>query len=372
MLGSITAIFAVTLLAAVPARTISTGAATADPRVVALGTMSTPRAAHSATALQDGRVLIAGGCTADSCEMGDEGATAELYDPETGAFAPTGRMATERVSHIAALLPNGRVLLAGGFDRSRVVASSQVYDPTTGTFADGPDMATPRAGATATPLRDGRILVAGGFDGRRRLATAEVYDPTTGSFAPTGDMATPRGEHAAALLPDGRVLVVGGSREQGKVLASAEVYDPAIGTFSATGDLSAARHKLAAIGLVDGRVLVVGGADARDGRGRYASTELYDPASGTFGKSATMAAARYKLPAAVVALPDGTVLIAGGDQRAELYDHAVDRLRTVDGDLGADWAFATATALPDGSVLIAGGYDATIRPTAGAWLYRPA
>lgn len=285
--------------------------------------MTVPRAAHSATALGDGRVLIVGGCTLDSCEMGDDGATAELFDPVTDAFSPAGRMETERVSHSATLLP------------------------------------------------DGRVLIAGGFDGTRRLASAELYDPTVHAFTLTGDTTTARGEHAAAVVPDGRVLVVGGNRGDGDVLASAELFDPTTGTFTATGEMSVVRHKHAAVSLPDGRVLVVGGSDARDGGGRYASTELYDPANGTFETTASMTDARYKLAGAVITLADTTVLIAGGGSHAEVFDPANAAFRPVEGNLGAAWAFATATLLPDGRVLIVGGYDASISLTAGAWLYRP-
>jgi len=339
--------------------------------IVATGTMSVARAAHTATALPDGRVLIAGGCTLDGCELGDDGATAELYDPATGFFAGAGSLTTARVGHTATSLPDGRVLIAGGWDRDGVVAGTEVYDPATSTFAPGPTMGSRRGGFTATPLPDGRVLVVGGFDGSRRLATAELYDPRSAAFAPTGDVGTPRSEHAAATLADGRVLVVGGSRGDDDVLASAEVYDPATRTFSPTGEMTVVRRKHAAVPLADGRVLVVGGSDARDGAGQYASAEVFDPATGAFSATTPMSAARFKLPDAVTPLPTGEVLVAGGGDRAEVFDPATEDFRITAGDLGADRAFATATLLPDGGVLIAGGYDPTISPTAGAWLFRP-
>ena len=344
----------------------------ADPegRTVSAGSMSAARAAHTATPLTDGRVLIAGGCTLDGCELGEDSATTELYDPATGAFTGAGSMTTERVSHTATPLPDGRVLIAGGWDRNGVLASTEVYDPATDTFAPGPTMSSRRAGFTATTLSDGRVLVVGGYDGSRRLATAELYDPRSNLFAPTGDMVTPRSEHAMASLPDGRILVVGGSREDNAVLASAEVYDPATGTFSPTKEMTVVRRKHAAVPLGDGRVLVVGGSDARDWSGQYASAEVFDPATGVFSAVAPMSTTRFKLLDAVTSLPTGEILVAGGGEQAEIYDPATESFHVAAGDLGADRAFVTATLLPDGGVLIAGGYDPTISPTAGAWVYR--
>lgn len=345
--------------------------ADAGARVVDTGSMAAPRAAHSATALTDGRVLIVGGCTLDGCELGEHSATAELYDPATGGFTDTGSMNSPRIGHTATLLPDGRVLIAGGWGRDGVLASTELYDPATDAFASGPPMTSGRGGFTTTSLPDGRILFVGGVDGDRRLASAELYDPQSEIFALTGEMGSPRSEHAAAVLVDGRVLVAGGSRGNDEVLASAEIYDPATGTFTLTGSMTVVRRKLAAVPLEDGRVLIVGGSDASDSKGRYASTEIFDPVEGAFSTTASMTAARFKLLDAVTTLPTGEVLVAGGGERAELYDPATDGFDVVAGNLGAARAFATATQLPDGGVLIAGGYDPTIKPTEGAWVYRP-
>ena len=151
---------------------------------------------------------------------------------------------------------------------------------------------------------------------------------------------------------------------------SAELYDPRTGTFSKTGDMRFARHKHAAAPTAGGRILVVGGSDANDFRGRYASAELYDPASGRFRPVRPMAQRRFKLPDAVVGLASGAVLVAGGATSVERYDGSSRRFRTV-GRLGAELLFSTATLLSDGQVLIAGGYDERIRLSGRAWLYRP-
>ena len=349
----------------------TTAIATGTGRVAVAGRLSVARASHSATLLPDGRVLIAGGCTRAGCEMGDDGATAEVYDPAASAFIPVGRMTTERVGHTATLLATGQVLLAGGFDRQGVLATAELYAPATGSFTAAGRMGTRRAGYTATPLASGKILLAGGFDGSGRLTSAELYDPTTRTFTPTGEMGSPRAEHVAAALPDGRVLVTGGSSDGEDVLATAEVYDPTAGTFSPTADMTMVRYKHAATALPNGTVLVVGGSDARDGQGRYTSTEIYDPVAGTFQPGPVMAAARYKLPGAVTLLATGDVLVGGGAERVEVYAPAAGSFRTIEGSIGAGLAFATSTLLPDGRVVIVGGYDARINPTAGAWVYDP-
>jgi hypothetical protein len=127
--------------------------------------MTAARAAHTATLLPSGRVLIAGGCTLDSCELEEDGASAELYDPRVGSFAKTGTMGTERVSHTATLLPNGEVLLAGGWDRGGVLANAELYNPATGVFSPTSSMTTHRAAHTATLLPNGKVLIAGGYNG---------------------------------------------------------------------------------------------------------------------------------------------------------------------------------------------------------------
>lgn len=342
-----------------------------DGAIIAAGHMSAPRAVHTATLLPDDRVLIAGGCTLDSCELGDGGASAELYDPGARSFVGTSRMTGERNGHTATLLPNGNVLLAGGWGPGGVLASAEIYASGSGAFSPTGSMGTGRGGFTATALPDGRVLVAGGYDGTRSIASAELYDPRTGTFAPTGRLRTPRSAHTAAPLPDGRVLIAGGIDDRDTVLDSAELYDPRTGEFSRTGSMAVVRYKHAAAALRDGRVLVLGGSDALDARATHASAELWDPATGAFSPTGGMRQERFKLPDAVALLDTGEVLVGGGGERGEVYDPETGTFRVVEGDLGAAWAFATATPLPGGGVLIVGGYDAGIQLTDRAWVYEP-
>jgi hypothetical protein len=302
--------------------------------------------------------------------MDDDGATAEIYDPGGDVFTPVERMTTERVGHTATLLPTGQVLLAGGFDRHGVLATAELYDPESGVFSPAGRMGTKRGGFTATPLRSGEVILAGGFDGQQQLASAELYNPATRTFTPTGAMRSLRGGHAAAALPDGRILITGGSDGE-HVLATTEIYDPVVGTFSPGPEMTLVRHKHAAMTLRDGTVLIVGGSDARDGYGRYASTEIYDPADRAFRAGPSMAAPRYKLPDAVALLPTGHVLVGGGAERVEVYVPGAGVFGTAAGTIGAPLAFTTATLLRDGRVVIVGGYDEQINPTAQAWVYHP-
>ncbi len=242
-------------------------------------------------------------------------AAAEVYDPTSGTWSATGSMSETRYNHTATLLPNGKVLVAGGYDAHEGHRlSNEVYDPATGTWSTTGALAEPRHLHTATLLPNGKVLVVGGVSEAANgdyyaAASAEVYDPATGTWSATGSMSQARRFHTMTLLPNGKVLVTGGSSltpTQYIYFASAELYDPATGTWSATGSMSAIRSNHAATLLPNGKVLVTGSNMAS----AAASAEVYDPATGTWSTAGSMATPRSAHSA--TRLNNGKVLLLGG------------------------------------------------------------
>ncbi|MGH9763268.1 MAG: Kelch repeat-containing protein, partial [Blastocatellia bacterium] len=282
------------------------------------------------------------------------------------------RLSERRVGHTATLLRDGRVLIAGGYNGD-YLSSAEVYDPAANRFTPAGRMTMPRSEQVAVLLQDGRVLLAGGVGaGYSFLASAELYDPSTNTFSGTGAMTTPRESHTATLLKDGKVLITGGHkdrRESMTVYSSAEIYDPATGMFRATGNMTTVRHKHGASILPDGNVLIVGGCDKRDWKGKYSSAEIYESATGRFRAIGEMKMVRFKLGDAVVPLPGGQVLVAGGAQQLEVYDPSTSTFSTVKGQLDTARFFSTATLLRDGRVLIVGGYDDQNEATPKSWIF---
>jgi N-acetylneuraminic acid mutarotase len=321
--------------------------------------VATYRVLHTATLLPDGRVLAAGGGQFNGLF---DLATAELYDPRTGTWTSTAAMTEVRWGHTATLLPNGTVLVAGGQPDgggTESWASAELYDPVTGTWQPTAPMLEARTGHTATLLSNGRVLVSGGYNNGGILASAELYDPDLGSWTATGDMRLARVGHTATLLPDGHVLVVGSGTPTGDVVASTELYDPSSGTWSNTGRMGEGRAGPTATLLPDGRVLVVGGTDGGNSfSNALASAEIYDPATDMWSGAASMHAGRQYHTATL--LPDGTVLVAGGFgsdypllDSAEIYDPGRDTWSAI-GDMHEGRAGHSATLLQNGNVLVAG------------------
>jgi Putative Ig domain/Galactose oxidase, central domain len=338
------------------------------------GSMSTDRYNHVATLLVDGRVLVAGG------EGTNARATAELFDPTSGAFTQTGPMGTVRLNMTATLLKDGNVLITGGRDApaNNALASAEVFDAAKGEFKPTGDMAIARTAHTATLLKDGTVLILGGYADANGtpLTSAELFDPAKGTFKSTGDMAIARTAHTATLLKDGKVLVIGGYGDtHGTSLSSAELYDPASGTFKSTGNLQTARSDHTATLLNDGHVLVSGGYGSGGDGNLPGIAELYDSASGTFASTGSLGTARYSHTATL--LNDGQVLISGGYNGgegyilavAELYDPAGGTF-TPTGTMLTPRYWHTATWLQTGAVLVTGGLGAGQEPLSTAELFQ--
>ncbi len=361
-----------TLLAAAVVALTGEPAVARTPHIAPTAAMHVARMAHTATTLRDGRVLVVGGFVDEArATLG-----AELFDPETQRFLPLPRMITLRHSHTATLLPSGKVLIAGGYAAgSTSVASAELYDPTTRTFTPVAPLVGARAGHCAVLLETGKVLLVGGVGpGWTFLSSAELYDPATERFTATRPMSVARESHVAVPLLDGRVLVVGGHRGRRAEItlyASSEIYNPATGMFSRSGEMKTPRHKHDAVRLGDGRVLVTGGSDERDSDGVFNSTELFDPRTGSFTTGPTMHRTRYKHAGSSVLLPTGSVLLAGGATQAERYDPRTQTFTVVPGVERLTGQFSAVALLAAGGVLISGGYGSDRGPQASAWLYHP-
>ena len=326
---------------------------------IVTGSMSVPRVAHTATLLYDGKVLIAGGYSIFSGNV-TPFTSAEIYDPLTATFTPTVNMTATRAYHTATLLPDGRVLIAGGYyflaDQGFTVASSaEIYDPVRGAFIGTGGMSTPRMGHSATLLNDGRVLIAGGVFNGRVIASAEIYDPLTGMFTPTGDMTIGRTGHIATLLPDGKVFIAPG--DDGPDYRTADIFDPVSGAFHAVNWHSSGSTAGSASLLPNGKVLFTLQPPEGDFDSKLAT--VYDVSTAVFADTPPMEVASY-WPSSTI-LSNGSVLLTGsnvgceeGSQGVEFYDAAAAAFFSLANMLAARSGH-TATLLEDGTVLVAGG-----------------
>lgn len=352
------------------------------PTPLPTNSMSFARGTHTATLLQDSRLLIAGG---------DDGSgrleaitdTAEIYDPSTGRWEPAEPLGRQRTQHTALLLHDGRVLLVGGAgvlqagiqeqQLERPLIETDLFDPASESWSYAGEISTPRDYVAAALLSDGSVLIAGGDDGSGTetsiLASAEVFDPATGQWSSAGSMSQPRQGHSLVPLENGMALVAGGDAGDDP-FQSVEIYDPSSGAWSAAADMAEARERFAAVALQEGKVLVIGGGGES---GQLASAELYDPGAGAWSSAAEMSTPRLK-PAAVV-LQDGKVLVIGGLgagqflATAEVYDPAIDSWSDA-GSMETGRGFHTATLIDDGRVVVTGGFGFS-GPTNSTEIYDP-
>ncbi|MGK3989090.1 kelch repeat-containing protein [Sorangium sp. So ce136] len=273
--------------------------------------MGEARRSHTATLLQDDQVLVVGGEGEVRRAPID---TVELYDPMTDAWARRAPMATARYSHSATLLRNGKVLVAGG--RTGVggsaspLYSAELYDPEADTWTSAAGMNFARIGHAAALLPDGKVLVAGGVLYDAALDSAEIYDPATDTWTPTGSMRTDANRFDASMtqLYSGEVLVVGE--------AGTERYDPIAGVWSRTSPMVLQHDGLSATTLHSGKVLVVGAFSASESESSRRA-ELYDPEADTWTVTAPAGAAYTNHTA--TRLPNGDVLLIGRSNAPERY-----------------------------------------------------
>jgi large repetitive protein len=366
--------------------------------------LTASRRDFAAVALRDGRVLVTGGLDTHDPDRWQAYSSSYVYDPSTtaGSWTKVGLLGTARVSPAAAVLPDGRVLVAGG------------------AYKDGPPYDS--AGSSGITLARTTSTIPGeGTGGGRRfddmappsigvaLATAELFDPSTGQWSPTGSMRFARAGAAAATLSDGRILVVGPSssgsgsgdaRMDPRAYDTAEVYDPGTGRFSPVGSLPAIdRAAIAADGvdvptsdpswtqigtlvaLPDGGALLVGHSDEWKHEGSVTRSFRFDASSGRWrqvgpasaGVNDWKAETWRQTPgvdlagAFAAAVPGGHVLVAGGtayngtdswekSRVARLYDPATNTWSSLP-PMPTGRQGGMTVALADGSVLFIGGND---------------
>lgn len=256
-----------------------------------VGAMTQARLGHTMTRLPDGRVLAAGG-TGQTGTASDGGqtvrpeASAEVFDPESGEWTPVGEMLSARFEATATLLEDGRVLIAGGLgpkdDDVGPLSSAELFDPATESFSRTGTMNDERSNHAAAALADGRVLISGGDGGDTSIASAEVYNPSRGAWSRVDGLAEGRRGHTATLLEEGDVLVAGGEDVTGgrrTSLASAERFDPEAGEWVSAGEMSCARSEQGAARLPDGSVLVAAGDAAFPGEPPQAQScvDRYEP-----------------------------------------------------------------------------------------------
>jgi hypothetical protein len=315
------------------------------------GSLKVGRDGATATLLDNGEVLVAGG--EDAVTQGSL-SDAELYDPSTGTFSETGALNTGRGFAAAALLANGEVLVAGGISNlPSALSSAELYDPTTQSWSSTTPMNAGGVKLTATKLASGDVLVTG-FGS----SPPEVYDPVHATWTDTGPLPVLDEDATATLLGNGDVLAAGGTT------TAAALYDPGTNSWSATGAMKAAQEGPTATLLGNGKVVVAGGEDPRQFTPLKTSEE-YSPAAGTW----SLTPGQLQVPRdgqAAVELAGGNALVVGGC--SEVCDSRQLTATTEEFDASVGYWFSagsmiqarvdpSATLLGDGDVLVAGGND---------------
>jgi len=322
------------------------------------------RTSFTTTLLPNGKVLLAGGYNGYSVN------SCLLYDPATEQWSSTGVLPEPRSGHVAVQLGNGKTLVIGGYiyinSNSLQTNTCRLYDPATGTWSATGSMAVTRSDYQAVVLANGKVLVAGGRVEQNNQSFAsrssELYDPATGQWSRAGDMIAGRAGFTLTLLANGRVLATGGVNG-GSVLSSCELFDPVSGTWTSTNPLDYSRYDHQAVRLADGRVLVVNGTDYLR---REMQPRLYNPATGTWSSAGTLVNESTRM--GVVRLLNGEILRVNSNQTCDLYDPTTGQFKAAAPTVNPYSSSLMLNLLPDGKVLLIGNNDG---PPTTAELYIP-
>lgn len=316
------------------------------------------RYAARTVALPDGRGMIIGGEAQYGPIYYTDFSAADIFDPSTDTWTTTS-MAFARAGHEATLLADGRVFVSGASDFTGSLAQIQTtiveaFDPTTNTWSNLAPSPVKRTAHQQTQLADGRVLVTAGAYTESYPevvhSTAHLYDPASNSWSPTGNLATPRVLHTAVRLADGRVLVAGGRSKlysAGVTYASSELYDPATGTFSPGPTMTTPRVGAHAYMLPTGQVIFIGGGPG---------TDIFDPVTNTFSAGPNTNSPRSGEGAVTTC---GLVLLTGGTQTYEVLDPATLTFTEYPNPFQGGFS---PVALGDGRAILFGGVVDTFNP----------
>jgi hypothetical protein len=322
-----------------------------DPAWTFTSLMVAERHNHVANLLPNGQVLVTAGyrlIPGETYDTEDDSALTEIYDPPSNAWATSGALKNARTDAVSATLGNGKVLIASGVINAYAdpspfptyLASTELYDPATGMWIPTNPLSNARAYAAAALLPDGRVLIAGGIDNTGTLPSSETFDPMTSMWTPAGAMPNARA-HYGAVLVNGQVLAVGGT-VGGK---ECDLFDPATNNWSPTDGMAVAR-KMHAVALAGGKAVVVGGVSTPK------DVQVYDPATGKWG-APFQSPLSHANPVGVT-LADGRALFSAANTSYEAFDAAVGSWAPIADGL-ENRSNYTLTLLTDGRVLAAAG-----------------
>lgn len=330
---------------------------------------------HTSTLLNDGRVFVAGGTGNGRNAL----RSAELYDPENGAWEGTTNMTTGRMRHTGTLLDSGMVLVVGGFlgnghghpssikhfngTGNISLGSCEVFDPVNGSFSPSADLNTGRFWHRSVKLNDGRVLVVGGLNvSRGVLSSCEVFDPMNGKWTKAASLGRARVRFTATRMVNGSVLVTGGHNGMNKEpFTSCELYVPEKDRWFEVSPMNKPRGYHAGVLLKDGRVLVSGGF-AGMGIPDWSDSEVYDPTNDSWELSGEMSLPRHNhvlaltVKGEVLVIGGSNYLTGGGHSGIEYFDPGTGSWNHTNLVItGLKWT--TATELNDGTILVCGGKE---------------